>query len=560
MNVDSNTELGLQVGPEKSAPGPQGCLENIAEKDVNRKESQAEFGSGSNPDSGLNIREFVRLLQCEICHRILQKPLTLPCGETLCRSCLPPVHERQNVSYPNQPNRREGFVCPFKSCEGQEHSVADCNPNITLANILAAVETVVSASINLPLAGNLRAQRDEHRTELDTALSDSRLLRSSTSLLEAYTLARQGLLPFDSEFPTPVHRQQRGAEAKALEKQVSDNLLSGIRPELDCQVCYCLLRLPITTSCGHTFCDGCLRQVRDHSNLCPFCRRSLSPYQTTAEENASRRLRTLLSNLFPYDVAARDEQAAEDAQDDAHSVPIFACAMTFPRVPMFLHIFEPRYRLMLQKVINNGSRSFGMVSHRRGAAPPADGDFDAPFARYGTMLYVANLQMFPDGRSLIETVGTYRFKIVSYTWQDGYPMAKVERVEDIAYADEENMEAAERMLPTTPGDSITLASLSHLSTQELHRQGMEFVDSMRNSSTGWFTDRILNTYGQPPQDPAIFPFWIATLLPVHDREKYLVLVSTSVRERLKLVMVWIRSMQQRSWLSTGGLGGSCTVS
>ena len=90
------------------------------------------------------------------------------------------------------------------------------------------------------------------------------------------------------------------------------------------------------------------------------------------------------------------------------------------------------------------------------------------------MLYITNLQMFPDGRSLIETTGTYRFKIMSYIWQNGYPMAKVERIEDIAYADEENMEAAERMIPTTPGDPITLASLSHLSTQELHRQGMEF--------------------------------------------------------------------------------------
>ncbi|RVD87562.1 uncharacterized protein DFL_001789 [Arthrobotrys flagrans] len=122
------------------------------------------------------------------------------------------------------------------------------------------------------------------------------------------------------------------------------------------------------------------------------------------------------------------------------------------------------------------------------------------------------------------------------------------------------MEATERMLHVTPGDAITLASLSHLSTQELHQQGLEFVNSMRNSSTGWFADRILNTYGQPPQDPAIFPFWVATLLPVNEREKYLVLVSTSVRERLKLVTVWIWSMQQRSWLSTGGLGGSCIVS
>ncbi|KAF3084842.1 hypothetical protein TWF102_011793 [Orbilia oligospora] len=550
MNVDSNT------GP--SASDSPYYLDSIAGGDVSRNAPQAEprpelapgFESKSKPrlNGNRHLREFVRLLQCELCHKILRQPLALPCGETLCRSCLPPFRDRRNISYPNQPNRRKGFLCPFQSCKGQEHSLADCNLNITLANILAIVDTALSASVSASLDKhrNPLAEVDGHGEELDIAPAALCLLESSVSLLEAYELAQAGLLPFNSDFPTQMDGRLSD-ETKFLEQQIVGSILLRIRPELDCQVCYNFLRLPITTSCGHTFCQVCLKQVRDRSNLCPFCRRSLSPYQTVVEEKANRRMRALLSYLFSDDVAARDDQAAEDPQNETNQVPIFACAMTFPRVPMFLHIFEPRYRLMLQKVISNGSRSFGMVSHRRGPVPSADGDFDAPFTRYGTMLYVTDLQMFPDGRSLVETIGTYRFKIVSYTWQDGYPMAMVERIEDIAYADEENMEMMERMLDATPGNATTLASLSHLPTQELHRQGLEFVNSMRTSSTGWFADRIINAYGQPPQDPAIFPFWVATLLPVHEREKYLVLVSTSVRERLKLVTVWMRSMQQRSW-------------
>ncbi|KAK6505929.1 hypothetical protein TWF506_010860 [Arthrobotrys conoides] len=410
------------------------------------------------------------------------------------------------------------------------------------------VDAVLSASVSAAPDRHKHSplEVDGRRKELDTASPAVSSLESSASLSKAYNLAQQGLLPFDNDFPSQVDGRLSD-EMKLLEERIMAKIILRIRPELDCQVCYSFLRLPITTSCGHTFCQVCLKQVRDHSNLCPFCRRLLSPYQAVVEEKANRRMRTLLSNLFPDDVAARDDQATEDAQNESNHVPIFACAITFPRVPMFLHIFEPRYRLMLQKVISNGSRSFGMVSHRRGPVPSVDGDFDAPFTRYGTMLYVTNLQMFPDGRSLVETIGAYRFKIMSYAWQDGYPVALVERIEDIAYADEENMEMMERMLDATPGNAITLASLSHLPTQELHRQGLEFVNSMRDSSTGWFADRILNTYGQPPQDPAVFPFWVATLLPVHEREKYLVLVSTSVRERLKLVTVWMRSMQQRSW-------------
>ena len=50
------------------------------------------------------------------------------------------------------------------------------------------------------------------------------------------------------------------------------------------------------------------------------------------------------------------------------------------------------------------------------------------------MLQIRNVQMLPDGRSVVETWGTWRFRIMERGMRDGYTVARVERIED--YEDE----------------------------------------------------------------------------------------------------------------------------
>ena len=42
-------------------------------------------------------------------------------------------------------------------------------------------------------------------------------------------------------------------------------------------------------------------------------------------------------------------------------VPVFVCTMAFPHMPCPLHVFEPRYRLMVRQCMESGFRQFGMV-------------------------------------------------------------------------------------------------------------------------------------------------------------------------------------------------------
>ena len=59
------------------------------------------------------------------------------------------------------------------------------------------------------------------------------------------------------------------------------------------------------------------------------------------------------------------------------------------------------------------------------------------------MLHIINMHLMPDGRSLIETVGVSRFRVLAHGTLDGYTVGKVERVDDISIAEEEALIASD---------------------------------------------------------------------------------------------------------------------
>jgi len=53
------------------------------------------------------------------------------------------------------------------------------------------------------------------------------------------------------------------------------------------------------------------------------------------------------------------------------------------------------------------------------------------FADYGCMLEILGLELLPDGRSYVETVGGRRFRVLKRGQKDGYNTADIEYLEDI---------------------------------------------------------------------------------------------------------------------------------
>lgn len=47
------------------------------------------------------------------------------------------------------------------------------------------------------------------------------------------------------------------------------------------------------------------------------------------------------------------------------------------------------------------------------------------------MLYIRNLDYLPDGRSVVDTIGLNRFRVIRRGMKDGYCTADIEDLEDI---------------------------------------------------------------------------------------------------------------------------------
>lgn len=52
------------------------------------------------------------------------------------------------------------------------------------------------------------------------------------------------------------------------------------------------------------------------------------------------------------------------------------------------------------------------------------------FADYGCILEIHSLELLPDGRSYVDTVGGSRFKVLKRGQRDGYHTADIEYLED----------------------------------------------------------------------------------------------------------------------------------
>lgn len=106
-----------------------------------------------------------------------------------------------------------------------------------------------------------------------------------------------------------------------------------------------------------------------------------------------------------------------------YELPLFPLnAVLFPGMPISLHIFEPRYKLMIEQCIQT-SQPFGVVLIRQGVeafGPPAD-----PY-RVGCTAQITQVERLKDDRMNIIAIGVERFQIYSLSQSKPYLVAMVE--------------------------------------------------------------------------------------------------------------------------------------
>uniref|UniRef100_A0A8D0MKE6 LON peptidase N-terminal domain and RING finger protein 3 n=1 Tax=Sus scrofa TaxID=9823 RepID=A0A8D0MKE6_PIG len=268
---------------------------------------------------------------------------------------------------------------------------------------------------------------------------------------------------------------------------------------------------PVTTPCGHTFCLKCLERCLDHNAKCPLCKDGLSQCLASRKYSKNVIMEELIAKFLPEELKERRrlyEEEMEELSNLNKNVPIFVCTMAYPTVPCPLHIFEPCYRLMIRRCIETGTRQFGMCL----------GDPVKGFAEYGCILEIRNVQFFADGRSVVDSIGKRRFKVLHQGQRDGYNTADIEYIEDQKVQGE---------------DCAELMGLHNC----VYEQASSWFHSLKSS----LKNRILNHFGPMPEkdaDPQINPngpawcWWTLAVLPLESRAQLPFLAMRSLKDRL----------------------------
>lgn len=293
--------------------------------------------------------------------------------------------------------------------------------------------------------------------------------------------------------------------------------------DFDCVLCSRTLWKPVVTPCGHTYCWICLDRCMDYSSLCPLCmsplieqfqrrphtRRISSPtLMSLSKRRSTKFIEEAMRRFVPIIYSNRETQELEEEP----YVPIFICTTAFPTVPCPLYVFEPRYRLMVRRVIESGERQFGIV------LPNSE---KCQYHDYGTMLDIRDCLMLGDGCSILSTIGRRRFKIVSRSEKDGYYTAKIDYIHD------------------QPIELDRLAIVQELNRNVLVR-AIEWYANLSES----IKSEISKSFGQMPelepdweqsQDGPSWVWWITAILPLKKSFQTQMLATTSLEKRLKVI-------------------------
>lgn len=164
-------------------------------------------------------------------------------------------------------------------------------------------------------------------------------------------------------------------------------------------------------------------------------------------------------------------------------LPLFPLnTVLFPRMPISLHIFEDRYKLMIGRCVAE-RQPFGVVLLERGSAEYHAGQEVVPYT-IGCTAHITQVQQVGDGRLNIVAFGHERFQILSFDHSQPYLMGTV------------------KIMPFSVNDLAAFADSSH----HLRPLIVQYVSMVSRSQDEKFDANLL------PEDPVQLAYLGAALL------------------------------------------------
>lgn len=192
--------------------------------------------------------------------------------------------------------------------------------------------------------------------------------------------------------------QPNDSEKEQDDVKVTDPDIEALWGQIDdgdeCSICLGVRVLPIKApACTHTFCKLCFYRAAMINHTCPLCRKvdefdyALLKVDVDDEERLQKR--------YPVPYAKVRAEAAHEWKDIKKSlksltkgVLLFVMGAELSSGMMTgLHLFEPRYRILVERALETPTKSFGWVCS--GGAPTQ--------GSYGYMCTIARFQRYGDG-------------------------------------------------------------------------------------------------------------------------------------------------------------------
>jgi Lon protease-like protein len=161
---------------------------------------------------------------------------------------------------------------------------------------------------------------------------------------------------------------------------------------------------------------------------------------------------------------------------------------------------------MVRRVMESGYARFGMCTHT----------YDG-YAQVGVSAEIRRVEMLPDGRFLLETIGGRRFQVLERSVRNDYAVAKVEWLDDFPDGTPEEMACR-------PSTAIPL--------QGLQARVQAFALGVWRSFNDPTRERVLSMSGPIPADAINLVYWLVSFLPIDEDVKYQFLQFRSHFQRL----------------------------
>ncbi|XP_055333413.1 LON peptidase N-terminal domain and RING finger protein 3-like isoform X3 [Paramacrobiotus metropolitanus] len=364
------------------------------------------------------------LLSCGICKRILEVPVTLPCeetGHTFCKVCITALAQSGSSRCPTCQSR---FSASFSE---------KANASFAVGRLVEIYFPDVARAYQLKREGNECFAANDHYGSLSKYNEAVRVGGPEASVLS--------------------NRSQLYFVLGNNEEAVSDaDAAIELRPSWSKPYYRKALALFADAQFASCSATGFQMAVLDRENpqireLLPKILWKYLTLESDTQYLAEKRFATtevlqkvcesLLPKVFEERVHMFNTEMQELARlsEDEAEIPVFVLTVAWPDIPLFLHVFEPRYRLMVRQALESGSNRFGMA-----CAPPSEDNTTDVFADYGTILRIEHIEYEEDGRCFVHCKGERRFRVLSRSMREGYHTARVKYIADRVLLEDEILE------------------------------------------------------------------------------------------------------------------------